>query len=110
MESAMLHASVVFPTWRGPMIATTPFWVANLQVLLCAAFRVRELWLTTVDPHFRQGLLPGLFDYSCLSPEIGIVNEKTEPSPNWLTTPIVPPCASTMTFAIARPIPVPWAA
>ena len=39
----------------------------------------------------------------------GNVNEKTEPLPNWLTTPIVPPWASTITLAIARPMPVPGA-
>src|SRR5450755_4512801 len=39
----------------------------------------------------------------------GRLKENTDPLPNWLTTPIVPPCASTITFAIARPMPVPGA-
>ena len=38
---------------------------------------------------------------------IGRVNEKTEPWPRWLVRLIVPPCASTIAFAIGRPIPVP---
>ena len=38
----------------------------------------------------------------------GRLNENTDPLPNWLTTLIVPPCASTITFAIAKPHPCSW--
>ncbi len=38
---------------------------------------------------------------------IGSVNENTEPWPRWLVRLIVPPCASTMAFAIGKPMPVP---
>src|ERR1700733_5612290 len=52
-------------------------------------------------------LLPQQRRYSREIFSSGNVNEKTEPLPNWLTTPIVPPWASMITFAIARPMPVP---
>ena len=41
------------------------------------------------------------------SRSIGKLNEKTDPCPSWLVTPIVPPCASTIALAMGRPMPVP---
>src|SRR5581483_11632525 len=38
----------------------------------------------------------------------GSLNEKTDPCPSWLVTVIEPPWASTIAFAIDKPIPVPW--
>src|SRR5882762_2398235 len=38
----------------------------------------------------------------------GKLKVKTDPWPVQLTTRIVPPCASTIIFAIGRPLPAPW--
>ncbi len=66
---------------------------------------------------FLQPHVPGAMAEPCAalprpSPEssyaAGKVKWKTDPWPSWLVTPIVPPCASTIAFAIDSPIPVPW--
>jgi hypothetical protein len=59
-----------------------------------------------VQPYLKSGPFRSA-NYLRLSQ--GKLNQNTEPLPNWLTTPIVPPWASTITFAMARPMPVPGA-
>src|SRR5690348_15537274 len=61
---------------------------------------VRKLdnWKIDVDWTYER------FDYCA----VGRLKVKTEPCPGRLTTLMVPPCNSTIAFAIGKPMPVPW--
>lgn len=112
----------VYPTLATPAISTTtnravfsrgpytsqktgnfdPYTVFSSIVLQKKLFsdRIRSR-ASTVYKELRQCVLPyGL--------SFGMRNQKLLPTPTSLSTPIVPPCASTIAFEIARPRPLPF--
>src|SRR5580704_11925510 len=98
------------PSFRG-MGATRGVLLQPFRDALLA--RLTSSWIATVVLHSLAGVRFNsrrMFRWGCFvcpSRFAGKLKVKTEPRPAQLTTRMVPPCASTIIFAIDRPMPVP---
>ncbi len=88
MGSSAFYAGAISEHFVGK---TAPWFVLAIMLL---AGTVAALYIESCGMFVRGGVYR-------------VVKENTEPCPSWLITRMVPPCACTTAFAIARPIPVP---